>query len=489
MSGLWYGRVKRNFGKVAELVEGTTLLTWQGLIALAGSNPALSALTVLAMKTEQKIFYHILGNTLLASVTNGFVWFAITFWVFLETRSILATAIIAGIFAITNALSAFLFGAIVDHWPKKRAMLFSSFLSLFLYVVGATLYFANPSYPFTDPSAPLLWVLIVILMVGSVTGNLRMIALSVSVTHLFEEKERPRANGLVGTVQGISFACTSVLSGMVMGFFGIESVLWLAVILTGLVILHLAFIHLPIEKPAPEPATDATSLVTNPGAIDVAGTIALLRMTPGLLPLIFFTTFNNFLGGVFMALMDAYGLSLVSVQIWGTIFGVLSFAFILGGMLVAKYGLGKNPVHTFFFISIVTWTVCIFFTIQPWVWLLVFGMFVWMVSMPVIEAAEHTIIQNAVPVERQGRAFGFAQSVESAASPVTTFLIGPITHFFFVPFMTTGLGAALIGPWFGMGQDRAIALVFVLTGLIGLTVTLFARRSRSAKRLAASYPS
>ena len=31
-------------GKVAELVEGTTLLTWQGLIALAGSNPALSAL-------------------------------------------------------------------------------------------------------------------------------------------------------------------------------------------------------------------------------------------------------------------------------------------------------------------------------------------------------------------------------------------------------------------------------------------------------------
>ena len=31
-------------GEVAELVESTTLLTWQGLIALAGSNPALSAL-------------------------------------------------------------------------------------------------------------------------------------------------------------------------------------------------------------------------------------------------------------------------------------------------------------------------------------------------------------------------------------------------------------------------------------------------------------
>ena len=30
-------------GEVAELAEGTTLLTWQGLISLEGSNPSLSA--------------------------------------------------------------------------------------------------------------------------------------------------------------------------------------------------------------------------------------------------------------------------------------------------------------------------------------------------------------------------------------------------------------------------------------------------------------
>lgn len=436
------------------------------------------------MTSQQRIFYHILGNTLLASITNAFVWFAITFWVFLETRSILATAMIAGIFAVTNASSAFLFGSIVDHWPKKRAMLLSSFLSLFLYAVGALIYFGNPHTDFTDTSSILLWIFIVILMIGSVVGNLRMIALSVIVSHLFEEKDRPRANGLVGTVQGVSFACTSVLSGMVMGFFGIEAVLALAVMLTLLVISHLIFIHIPIGGVVPQASSDEEKS----SKIDLMGTVGLLRMTPGLLPLIFFTTFNNFLGGVFMALMDAYGLSLVSVQVWGTIFGVLSFAFILGGIIVAKYGLGKNPVRTFFSISLITWTVCIFFTIQPWVWLLVLGMFVWMISVPVIEAAEHTIIQNAVPVERQGRAFGFAQSVESAASPVTTFLIGPLAHFFFVPFMTTGLGAALIGSWFGTGQDRAIALVFTLTGIIGLIVTIFARRSRSAKRLAEAYP-
>ena len=41
-----------------------------------------------------RTFNLLVANTLVASVTNNFVWFALTFWVYLETRSVLATAII-----------------------------------------------------------------------------------------------------------------------------------------------------------------------------------------------------------------------------------------------------------------------------------------------------------------------------------------------------------------------------------------------------------
>ena len=40
--------------------------------------------------------------------------------------------------------------------------------------------------------------------------------------------------------------------------------------------------------------------------------------------------------------------------------------------------------------------------------------------------------------------------------------------------MTDGAGADAIGGWFGTGPDRGIALVFVLTGVIGLIVTVLA---------------
>ena len=103
---------------------------------------------------------------------------------------------------------------------------------------------------------------------------------------------------------------------------------------------------------------------------------------PGLFALIFFTTFNNFLGGVFFALMDAYGLSLVSVEVWGTLWGVLSLSFILGGLYISKKGLGANPLRILFRNNIITWTVCIFFTIQPSITLLAVGTFIWMFFVP-----------------------------------------------------------------------------------------------------------
>lgn len=119
--------------------------------------------------------------------------------------------------------------------------------------------------------------------------------------------------------------------------------------------------------------------------------------------------------------------------------------------------------------------------------LLAVGCFVWLSLIPPVEAAEQTILQKVVTPERQGRVFGFAQSVEQAASPITAFLIGPIAQLIFIPFMTTGAGVDLLGWWFGTGTDRGIALLFTVAGLVGLTVTLLAMRSNSYRVLSQYY--
>jgi DHA3 family multidrug efflux protein-like MFS transporter len=431
--------------------------------------------------TPVRVFDYILANSLAANITNFFVWFALTFWVFLETHSILATSLIAGTFAIMNAVTGLFFGAIVDHNKKKTVMLLSSAASLVLYSLGYALFLFAPTGTFADPASPYLWALVVILMLGSIIGNIRAISLTTLVSIMFTDEERPKVNGLVGTVQGITFMSTSILSGLSIAYLGMQYSIFAAVLVTMVVVVHLATLRFGVKDIVYAKQKEGV------GAVDIKGTLALLRETPGIIALILFTSFNNFLGGVFMALMDSYALSSMSVDKWGISLAVLSTGFIIGGALIAKYGLGENPIRTLFQANAIAWTVAMLFTVPDITVIFLAGIFLWMVIGPVAEAAESTILQKVIPIERQGRTIGFAQTVEQMASPLTALFIGPLTHFFFIPFMTTGLGAVTIGPWFGTGEVRAMALVFTLTGVIGLVASFVMMRSRAAHAIEHEY--
>jgi MFS transporter, DHA3 family, multidrug efflux protein len=63
-----------------------------------------------------KLFYAIVANSLAAFLTNTFVWFAVTFWVYLETKSVVATSVMAGVYTGTVALSGFFLGSLVDRY-------------------------------------------------------------------------------------------------------------------------------------------------------------------------------------------------------------------------------------------------------------------------------------------------------------------------------------------------------------------------------------
>lgn len=424
-------------------------------------------------------FYKLLATALLAVTTNNFVWFALTFWAFLSTRSVIATSTLGGLYLVITAVSSIWFGSVVDHHRKKDALLASSGASLVLFAAGWIFLRITPAAAFASVGSVRLWIFATLLLCGTIAGTIYNIAIPTLVGLTVPEDRRDRANGLFGTTIGIAFGITSVGSGLVLGFWGMEAALAIAVAASAVSIVALSMIR--VDEPV------ITHGEAHPRKVDLRGTLRVVRSIPGLFALIFFTTFNNFLGGVFFALMDAYGLTLVSVQVWGTLWGFLSLGIIGGGLFISRRGLGPDPLRTLFRVNFAIWTACIFFTIQPSIVLLAFGTLVWMFSFPFIEAIEQTVLQKVVPPERLGRVIGFAHSIEQSASPVTAFFIGPVAQLVFIPFMTTGKGVELIGRWFGVGMGRGIALLFTTAGLVGVTVTALARRSRAYRVLADRY--
>ena len=426
-------------------------------------------------------FVHLLANNLMANIVNFTVWFAVTFWIFLETQSVFATGMIAGIYLVLTAALGFWFGSLVDHHGKKRVMMVSSVASFVLYALSLAIYLLAPADSLREVASAPLWLFVLVVMLGVIAGNIRNIALPTLVTALIPAERRDKANGLVGMVTGIGFLTTSAISGFLVAWGGMIATLGFALILTVLAFLHLTFVHLSEPDPRTVAEEDA------PRRIDIAGTVRVIGAIPGLFALILFAAFNNFLGGVFMALMDAYGLSLMKVEEWGLLWAFVSCAFILSGLVIARTGLGRNPLKTLLLVNLAIWSVSAVFTIQSSIPLLAAGCFLWLFLGPYAEAAEQTTLQKVVPFERQGRVFGFAQSVEQAASPLVAFLIGPLAQFVFIPLMTTGTGADAIGDWYGRGPERGIALVFTISGLFGVLATVAAFNSRYYRQLSATY--
>ena len=424
-------------------------------------------------------FYNVLVNTLIANVTTSFLWFALVFWIYLETRSVLATAIVGGTYMLLVAVVGVPFGTWVDRWRKKQVMVVATTVTAVAYTGAFVFFLVVPTSSLLVIGSPAFWVFVLLILLGAIVESARGIALSTCVTLLVPEDRRANMNGLVGMVNGLSFAITSVFSGLAIGQLGMMWTLAIAVGLTVVSLLHLLTVSIP------EPEIVHAEGV--PKAVDFAGAYAAVIAVPGLVGLILFATLNNLLGGVFMALLDPYGLNLVSVEVWGILWGVLSFGFMIGAGLVARLGLGARPLRVLLLANVVMWTIGGLFTIRENIWILAVGILGYMAMIPVAEAAEQTVLQKVVPYEKQGRVFGLAQSVEVAAAPISAFLIGPIAEFWLIPYADSDPGRQSLGWLLGEGQARGIALVFVLAGVLGLALTLGAFLTRSYRLLSKGY--
>src|ERR1041384_3596323 len=196
-----------------------------------------------------RTFLQVLVNTAIANVTSSYLWFALTFWVYIETKSVLATGIIGGAYMLLIAIFAMLFGTIVDRNRKHVGMIAASLITLTAFGVSGLLFLTLGERAILDLGGPWFWVFSGVILFGAVVESMRNIALSTTVTLLVPQDRHANANGMVGTVQGVAFMVTSVFSGLSIGLLGMGLTLLIAIALSGASLVHLLFLRIPEEQP------------------------------------------------------------------------------------------------------------------------------------------------------------------------------------------------------------------------------------------------
>src|SRR5215218_119017 len=217
------------------------------------SNEAQGTIAVVPTDAD-RTFRRLLVNSLVSGVTSSFLWFALTFWVFLETRSVVVTGVIGGAFSISAAILGPAFGTYVDRHRKQPSMVLATAIMALGFIGATAVFLVVPAEELLQLRNPLFWVMAGLTLLGSVAGQMRNIAMSTCVTLLVPEDRRDRANGMVGTITGVSFAVTSVFSGLAIGTLSMGWAYGAALVLTLGALVHLTTIR--FDEPAPERSSE-----------------------------------------------------------------------------------------------------------------------------------------------------------------------------------------------------------------------------------------
>src|ERR1700741_5586702 len=124
------------------------------------------------------VFRQLLVNTLISGVTSTFLWFALTFWVFIETNSVVATGMIGAAYSLATAVLAPFFGTFVDRHRKHTVFTVATLISSVCFAIATALYIALDTDHLLEMGSPWFWLLIGFTLFGSVASMLRSIALS-----------------------------------------------------------------------------------------------------------------------------------------------------------------------------------------------------------------------------------------------------------------------------------------------------------------------
>lgn len=125
-----------------------------------------------------RTFRGILVNTAVANLTTSYLWFSLSFWIYLETRNVIATGVTGGIYMLLLAGSSISFGTFVDRTRKLRVMQFAAAFTLVMFLIAGALWLIAPQESISALDRPWFWAMAAAILIGAVVENMRNIALS-----------------------------------------------------------------------------------------------------------------------------------------------------------------------------------------------------------------------------------------------------------------------------------------------------------------------
>ncbi|MCU1264391.1 MAG: family permease [Acidobacteria bacterium] len=389
-------------------------------------------------------------------IGSGLTGFALGVWTYQQTRSVTQLAIIAVCNRLPGIVISPLAGALVDRLDRRLILILcqlgagASILSMALAKLLGHLS---------------LWHICIALTINSALSSFQWLAFSAAITLLIPKKYFGRSSGLVATGEALGLLFSPLLGGLLIAWIQLQGIF-----LIDFVTFIFSFVTLSLVR-IPQPFKSQETTAKKSLLREVSYGCRYLFARPGLVGLLLFFAFTNFLGGFLMVLTAPLILSFATSSVLGIVLSIGGSGLLIGSLVMSAWGGPSRRVRGVFAFEIVCGLSLVLAGVSPSAKLVALAAFIFYFSRPFINGCSQAIWQSKIPPELQGRVFATRRVLAWSTLPLAYLLAGPLADYLFEPLlMKGGPLASSVGLIIGTGPGRGIGFLFMILGFLTLVM-------------------
>ncbi len=397
-------------------------------------------------------FISMLGSALSA--------FGLGIWIFQKTGSAASFAMSA----VCTVLPALLFvpfaGSIADRKKRKAIILLTDSIDAFLKILIVTLLIFNKLE---------LWMVYPLVFISGTLGAFQNPAFGASIPMLVPSDKLTRANGLLQFSSAIQNLLAPVIAGFLYPLIELKGLFIIDFVSFFFALASIAFIKIP--QPSIEKTKDSLVLVA---LKDLQYAWKYLIQKEGLMQLIVFFAFLNFIANLSMILLGPLMMSIYNSQAYGNVQAGIGLAMLLGGLCSSLIPDTKNKIKRILLIL----SLC---SIGPIISgttlnriIITGGFFIFMFPVPYVNTLLMSIFQIKIERNVLGRVGALMTAILAAITPIAYLCAGPLADYVFEPLMNE--------------KGRGIGLIFIISGILLIISCLLMRLNKTVTSIEKRLP-
>jgi len=406
---------------------------------------------------NKRIFYIIWFGQLISTVGSGLTGFALSVWVYEQSKSTTLFALNVLAFSLPTLLMSPLAGALVDRWNRRWIMILSDTCAG-LTTLAVWILYASGHLE--------IWHVLLITALNSAFTSFQWPAYSAVTTMLMPKKDLGRASGMVQIGEAISQLVTPVVAGGLYVAQGMNSIILIDFITFGFAVITLFAVRIPKPRQTQAGKESKGSLLH-----EAKYGWHYIRQRKGLLGLLLFFAGVNFFDAMFIPLFTPMLLEMAKPDTVGIVYSIIGLGMFIGTLVMSAWGGPKDRVKGVFIPAVIDGMAIIALGINPSLTLISIAGFIAMFFIPLMDGSSQALWQSKVEADIQGRVFSVRRMIAWSAQPLGILIAGPLAEKIFEPLLREGGSLApTVGKIIGTGSGRGTGLLYIV---IGFSVILF----------------